>query len=59
MIIHPVFDGYHERSYTIDTNKLNVPGIITVVNISIEQLLEWIDCRDYKKLEEKMLQFLV
>lgn len=58
MIIHPVFDGYQEHSFNIDTNKHSVPGKITVQSIQIEEILHWIETKQFQKLKEKSLQVL-
>lgn len=54
-IIYPAYEGFSVRTVEIDTNKHNVPGKITIQNISIEQLLEWIEGRANKKLEQQVL----
>ncbi|WP_336046964.1 McrC family protein [Solibacillus ferritrahens] len=57
-IIYPVFEGFTERAVKIDTNKHNVPGEITVQNILIEQLLEWIESKAYKRVEHQALMMV-
>lgn len=57
-IIYPIFEGFLGRTIKIDTNKHNIPGEITIQNTSIEQLLEWIEEKAYKKLEQQALLML-
>lgn len=57
-IIYPTFEGFLGRTVKIDTNKHNVPGEIMIQNISIEQLLEWIEGRAYKKIEQEVLRIV-
>lgn len=57
-IIHPVFDGYTEKTVKVETNTSQLPGEIAVHGLKIEEVLELITSKQEVALEEKSLRLV-